>query len=162
MNRYPLLPFLIVLRRREKDAQQAVIQARKRVATFEAALQERIRELEHYRAWCLEEETRLFADVLGKPVAHQKLMNTRAQIAWNEAQVPVYEGKVRQAELELSEEQKALAQCMEKQQAASREVYKVESHQSMWQAESLKEMEAAEEAMNEENAETAFSYKKHA
>lgn len=139
--RYALQDLLDIRERRERAASEKVVKQRHRVSDAVRSVEGRKEELMQYHDWRLGEEESLFGGVIGRRIRVRQLEQVRNTISWLREGELMYEKKVTEAEIALESERKALTEAQQKQQAANRDLQKIEEHEQIWLEEWTREQE---------------------
>jgi hypothetical protein len=160
--KYPLT-FLLELRKmRMERCEQALAQARAMVKRRHEELEDRIREHREYVEWCDNEEDRIFAELLTKPAAHQKVLDAREEMLANRAKESEFLKRIDDARAALEAARTEEARCLAELQTAIRNREKLESHKSLWTDGFKQAEQMAEDLVMEETAESAYLRNMHA
>lgn len=154
--KYPLTFLLNLRKTRMERCEQALAQARALVKRRMEELNDRTREHQEYMEWCDSEEDRLFAELLAKPAQHQKILDTREEMLANRAREAEFLKRIDDARAALEAARADEAKCLEALQIAIRNREKLDSHKSLWTEGFKRDEQAAEDAVMEETAESAY------
>ncbi|MBX9743551.1 MAG: type III secretion protein [Chthoniobacterales bacterium] len=159
MRSYPLAALQILRQRREEEANQKLAAARAFEETKKKEVEDAQKALDNYLLWIKKEADRLFSSVIGTLNPIHKITDVTQQVSWNRTQQSTYVVALEEAKKTLEEAQRATQLCINAQQTAYKEAWKIEQHHQFWiKQEKLRE-EQEEEADLEEIANTIFLMK---
>ncbi len=157
MKKYPLAAIQALRLRRQDEAERKLAAAR----VFEERQQEEVegaqKALDNYLLWIKNEATRLFDSVIGTLSPIHKITDVTQQINWNKSQQATYVVALEEARKRLDEAKNATKLCVEAQQKAYKEAWKIEQHHQIWMKQEMLREEQEEEADLEEIAATIFA-----
>jgi len=157
MKAYPLEAIRLLRKRKEDEAQRKLAEARANEVRLEGELQRAQKSLEDYLTWMNNEADRLFKTVLGTVNPIKKVTDITQQISWNRSQQSTYVVQVEEAKKKLEIAKAETAACRQAQEAAYKEVWKIDQHRDFWMKEEMLREEYEEESDLEEIAATIFA-----
>lgn len=145
MAKYPLQPLLHVRKFREKAAEHGVRVAEAALAEAEKEKQRRQRTLINYREWRQQEEDRRYAAIMGQNLSLEDLDKFKAGFAALALTELEHEEAALAAEEHCQQAVTALHDARIHFSEARKNTAKITAHRDIWQEESLKETEKADE-----------------
>lgn len=159
MRAYPLAALQSLRKRREEEANQKLAAARAFEEGKKKEMEEAQKALDDYLLWIKKEADRLFRSVIGTLNPIHKITDVTQQISWNRSQQSTYVVTLEEAKKKLEEAHKVTQLCIDAQQRAYKEAWKIEQHHQFWVKEEQLREEQDEEADLEEIANTIFLMK---
>lgn len=157
MKKYPLAAIQSLRIRRQDEAERKLAAAR----VFEERKKEEVKEaqkaLDNYLIWIKNEAIRLFDSVIGTLGPIHKITDVTQQINWNKSRQSTYVVALEEAGKRLDEAKNATKLCVQAQQTAYKEAWKIEQHHQIWMKQEMLREEQEEEADLEEIAATIFA-----
>ena len=150
MDAYPLAPLLSVREYREEAAKNAVRAAENAVQQAEAEVARRERELEEYRIWRVEEETRRYDAIMGTVLTLEELDTFKAGLASLIDKERKHEEMVTEALRQVEKCREAVRKARDQAARARRETSKILAHKDIWMEEAKKEAARLEDLEMEE------------
>lgn len=146
MKRYPLAAIRALRMRKEEEAVRKLAAARIAEQQARTKVEEAKKALDDYLEWMKKEAERLFGTILGGSHPIHKVMEVTNQIAWNRSSQSTYVVALDDAQEKLKEAEAYTAACLKEQEAAYKNVWKLNRHRDIWI-----EQEKAREAYEEES-----------
>lgn len=159
MRAYPLAALQALRERRTEEANQKLAAARAFEENKKKEVEEAQKALENYLIWIKSEADRLFRSVIGTLNPIHKITDITQQISWNRSQQSTYVVALEEAKKKLEEAKKMTQLCVDTQQKAYKEEWKIEQHRQFWVKQEQFREEQEEEADLEEIANTIFLMK---
>lgn len=145
MRRYLLQDLVRVRQHREEQASQAVARARRQLNEANAALAAAQKRLAEYTVWRVEEERRKLDALMRRVLRMGELTDARQEIALLREREFDFVDQVKQAEAVVGKAEQHLDECRQKHAQAVRELEKLLEHKTLWQQETAREIERAED-----------------
>lgn len=139
--KYALKDLQNVRKFRENVAASAVNAAQQQVEQTSAQLEQRKKELEDYIHWRVTQEENLYQVVLRQLVLIKDLDDLRLQIQLMRDDETSYVESVSQAEQAFEEARQTLKHAMDIYRQATKKLKKIDEHERLWKAWSVKETE---------------------
>ncbi len=157
MKKYPLAAIQSLRIRREDEAQRRLAAARVFEERKKGEVQDAQKALDNYLIWIKNEAVRLFDSVIGTLSPIHKITDVTQQINWNKSQQSTYVVALEETEKRLDEAKSATQLCLQEQQKAYKDAWKIEQHHQIWMKQEMLREEQEEEADLEEIAATMFA-----
>lgn len=139
MATYLLQDLLDIRVLREDEAGQRVLREKSHVEQAHRAVEQRTKELSEYIQWRIEKEDAIYTSVIRKPIHLRQLEELRTDISALRENELVKQQKIIEAETALEKARTVLADAHAAQQAAARDLRKIEEHRDIWYEEWFKE-----------------------
>ncbi len=145
MPSYLLQDLVRVRELREDRASKALTKAQRVVEAAKQKLHQKLKELEEYREWRIQEEDRLIQSIMLKKVKLGEITDLRLEIAALREKELEHFDAVKKAEGELDRALEALELARKAHIRAIQELEKLLEHREAWQDEMKREAERLEE-----------------
>lgn len=159
MRAYPLAALQELRKRRTEEANQKLAAARAFEEGKKKEVEKAQKALNDYLTWIKQEADRLFRSVMGTLNPIHKITEVTQQVQWNRSQQSTYVVTLEEAKKRLKEAQQETERCVNAQQKAYKEEWKIAQHRQFWTKEEEQREEQEEEADLEEIANTIFLMK---
>lgn len=147
---YPLASLLSVRQFREETAKRNVSHAQTAVREAKQFVEQKKAELESWRLWRREETDRRYAGLIGQTVKIEQIDAFHHGLALLAAQELQKESEVGEALKAMERSEAALAKAQNEVSTARKNTAKIEAHKAIWDEESKKATERAEDLEFEE------------
>lgn len=148
--KYPLGDLLNVRYYREDKAKKAINTAKRLVEEAKEAVERAHKELEDYRIWLAEEETRRYEAIMGKPCSVQSVDEVKQGINLLKAKEVQYIEKIEKAKQAVIEAENNLENAKKALSVAQQETQKIIIHKDIWMQAVKIEVARAEDLEMEE------------
>jgi hypothetical protein len=150
MRRYALQDMVRVRQHREEQASEAVARARRALVEAEKALLAAQIKLAEYAVWRVEEEKRRLDALMRRLLKLGELSDARQEIAALREHEYTLMDVVKRAEAAVVEAQARVDEARQRHAQAVRDLEKLLEHRTIWQTETARETERAEDLELEE------------
>ncbi|MCA8999425.1 MAG: YscO family type III secretion system apparatus protein [Planctomycetaceae bacterium] len=142
---YPLRDLLRVRKHREESAATQLLSRKGELEQAIWQFEEKRRELDEYVHWRIQEERRMYGEVLSQLVSKDDLEALRTNIEFLKSREEDFQKAVDQAQGEMDGARKAVLEAEEFHKAAVRARQKIEEHRTIWTQQTASEYERNQE-----------------
>lgn len=147
---YALQDLLRIRQMREQMAKDSLIKAQNYLEETIRQVEQKKKELEDFRVWRVEEEDRLYAEIMNKKIRRMDLDGLKAKLAKLEKKELEHEQAVDDAQAEREKAKEDLETARNLYNQALIGVQKIQEHKDSWMEEWKKEQEMIEEKETED------------